>query len=290
MRRSRFLAWLTASPLSLGLSACGGGGSDAAAATVPTITSFLPVNGTIAGGTTVTITGTHLTGATAVSFGGVAGTGLVVTSDTQISVVSPAHAVGAALVSATTPNGSASAASNYGYLNTGVVTTLAGSGTATFANGTGTAASFYGPFGLAVDSSGNVYVGDMYNNMIRKITPAGVVSTLAGQGPSNAGSADGTGTAASFNSPSGVAVDSSGNVYVADWNNSMIRQITPAGVVSTWAGSPTGFGSTDGTGTAATFEYPRQQRQCVCRRLEPLHHPQDRPGTCCQHLGGISGR
>jgi len=95
-----------------------------------------------------------------------------------------------------------------------VVTTLAGSGSSGSANGTGTAASFYHPTGVAVDGSGNVYVADEFNNLIRKITASGVVTTLAGSG--SQGSANGTGTAASFNNPHGVAVDGSGNVYVAD--------------------------------------------------------------------------
>ena len=106
----------------------------------------------------------------------------------------------------------------------GVVTTLAGSGTAAYADGTGTAASFYNPEGVAVDSSGNVYVADLVNNRIRKITAGGVVTTLAGSG--TAAYADGTGTAASFNYPDGVGVDSSGYVYVGDMNNNMIRKIT----------------------------------------------------------------
>ena len=119
-----------------------------------------------------------------------------------------------------------------------VVSTFAGS-TEGFADGTGDAAQFYLPFGVAVDSSGNVYVTDRENNRIRKITPADriedrVVSTIAGSG--TAAFADGTGTTAQFNYPFGVAVDSSGNVYVADAINNRIRKITPAGVVSTFAG------------------------------------------------------
>ena len=134
----------------------------------------------------------------------------------------------------------------------GVVTTFAGSGVAGFADGTGTAAQFLGPDNVAVDSSGTVYVGDIYSNRIRKITPAGVVTTLAVSGA--AGSLDGTGAAAQFNNPQGVAVDSSGTVYVADYVNQRIRKITPAGVVTTLAGGAQGFA--DGTGTAAQFNNP----------------------------------
>jgi len=88
---------------------------------------------------------------------------------------------------------------------------------------------------VATDSAGNVYVADTDNQTIRKITPAGVVSTLAGM-PGTTGSANGTGTAARFNYPTGVATDSAGNVYVADNSNHTIRKITPAGVVSTLVG------------------------------------------------------
>lgn len=136
---------------------------------------------------------------------------------------------------------------------TGVVTTLAGNATNGFTNGAGTAASFYNPFQTATDAAGNVYVADYYNHAIRKITPAGVVTTLAGSG--TAGSADGTGAAASFRQPGGLTVDANGNVYVADVYNNKIRKITPAGIVSTVAGG-SGPGNTNGIGTAALFDSP----------------------------------
>jgi sugar lactone lactonase YvrE len=133
-----------------------------------------------------------------------------------------------------------------------VVTTIAGSGADGSSNGTATNASFSLPFGVAVDSAGNVYVADYGNNRIRKITSAGVVTTFAG---TSSGSADGTGTNASFSVPAGITVDSSGNIYVGDGGNHRIRRITPAGVVTTFAGSSQG--SANGTGTNATFNVPR---------------------------------
>ena len=123
------------------------------------------------------------------------------------------------------------------------------------ADGTGTAASFNRPYSVATDSSGNVYVADLSNHTIRKITPAGVVTTVAGSAGVS-GSADGTGAAASFNTPSSVATDSNGNVYVADTFNHTIRKITPAGVVTTLAGSAGVSGNADGTGAAARFNNP----------------------------------
>jgi hypothetical protein len=107
---------------------------------------------------------------------------------------------------------------------------------------------------VAVDSAGNVYVADTNNDTIRKITPSGIVSTFAGLAGSN-GSDDGTGSAARFNYPTGVAVDSVGNVYVADTNNHTIRKITPSRVVSTLAGLAGSTGSADGTGSAARFYF-----------------------------------
>ena len=118
---------------------------------------------------------------------------------------------------------------------TGVVTTLAGNGSEGFVDGVGTTAQFHYPYGVAVDASDNVYVSDRFNLRIRKITSAGVVSTLAGNGTQ--GFTDGLGNAAQFDNPNGVTVDVFGNVYVADQGNHLIRKITPAGLVTTLAGS-----------------------------------------------------
>jgi sugar lactone lactonase YvrE len=139
---------------------------------------------------------------------------------------------------------------------TGVVTTLAG-GSYGCADGTGSTASFANPYGIAVDGGGNLYVADRNNYTIRKVTPAGVVTTLAGS-CGQSGSADGTGSAASFGDPVAVAVDgtTSTNVYVADSANYTIRKITRTGVVTTLAGYPGQSGTNDGTGSAARFTRP----------------------------------
>jgi len=138
----------------------------------------------------------------------------------------------------------------------GEVSTLAGSaGRPGSADGTGSAARFVDPVGVAVDDSGSVYVADTQNHTIRKITPEGEVSTLAGSA-GRPGSADGTGSTARFILPEGVAVDVFGNVYVADSGNSTIRKVTPAGEVSTLAGSAGRLGSIDGTGSGARFIFP----------------------------------
>lgn len=138
---------------------------------------------------------------------------------------------------------------------TGVVSTLAGGGVAGFKDGAGSAAAFNAPNGVALDSGGNVYVADTGNHAVRKITPGGVVSTLAGSGA--AGLADGVGAAARFRNPYGVAVDGSGNVYVADTDNQVVRKITPAGVVTVFAGRAGVRGHVNGPGGAALFQAPR---------------------------------
>jgi len=139
----------------------------------------------------------------------------------------------------------------------GTVSTLAGSatggsGSAGYQDGLGTAAKFWTPNGVVVDAAGNVYVTDAGNFVIRKITPAGLVSTLAG---SVEGFADGPGSVAKFEHPSGPAIDAAGNIYVGDIGNNRVRMITPAGVVTTVAGGSS-LGYADGPVATAQFANP----------------------------------
>lgn len=134
----------------------------------------------------------------------------------------------------------------------GVVSTLAGD-TSGFSNGTGMAAQFNYPEGIVIDASGNLIVGDSGNHRIRKVTTAGVVTTVAGTGVY--GFADGLANVAKFNAPSGLAIDASGTIYVAEKQNNRIRKITTNGMVSTLAGSGI-TGNADGMGTAASFNTP----------------------------------
>lgn len=135
----------------------------------------------------------------------------------------------------------------------GIVTTLAGNGVAAFVDGTGTSASFNMPAGLWMDSHGNIIVADFLNSRVRKVTPAGVVTTIAGDGTE--GWQDGTGTAAKLCRPAALVVDAQDNIFVADHVNYRIRKITSAGVVTTIAGNGTS-GHQDGTGSQAMFKRP----------------------------------
>ncbi len=138
----------------------------------------------------------------------------------------------------------------------GAVSVFAGSsGIVGSADGTGTAARFSQPAGLAIDNGGNLYVADSANATIRKITPLGVVTTLAGVA-SIRGVNDGTGATALFSSPTGLAIDAAGDLYVTDSTANTIRKITPAGAVTTVAGTPLARGELDGQGQAAQFNNP----------------------------------
>ena len=176
----------------------------------------------------------------------------------------------------------------------GVVSTFAG----TFSVGGSTdgpraSALFQNPAGLALGPDGTLYVADTENHTIRKIAPDGTVSTIAGLAGSS-GSADGTGSAARFQYPTGLALSPTGNLYVADTANHTIRQITPAGVVTTFAGSPGVVGSTDGVGSAAQFLdvdhlvidaagniFVSDRQNATVRRITP--------GKVVTTIGGLAG-
>lgn len=159
--------------------------------------------------------------------------------------------VASAEVSVTTPSGVVA--------RSVIVSTIAGTaGLAGIADGTGAAARFDLPDGITSDNAGNLYVTEHNNHTIRKITPAGVVTTLAGKaaGSLGYGYANGMGAAAKFSGPSGITIDSTGNLYVTDTFNHTIRKITPVGMVSTFAGTALMSGAADGIGTAASFSFP----------------------------------
>jgi len=139
----------------------------------------------------------------------------------------------------------------------GVVTTLAGAAsTPGSADGTGSSARFYGPEGVALDGTDTLYIADTVNHTIRKIVlSTAAITTVAGQ-VGIAGSADGTGAAATFNAPSGVTVGASGTLYVTDSENNTIRKIAADGAVTTLVGLAGSSGAADGTGSAARFSNP----------------------------------
>ncbi len=139
-------------------------------------------------------------------------------------------------------------------LSTKQVTTYAGTGVRGFNDGPVASAKFSSPYGLAMDSNGDIYVGDIVNNRIRKITVStGTVSTFAGSG--SQGLSNGSALSASFYFPCGVAFDSNGNLYVAELKNNTIRKIATDGVVSTYAGTGSA-GSADGPAASASFSQP----------------------------------
>jgi sugar lactone lactonase YvrE len=137
--------------------------------------------------------------------------------------------------------------------SSGLVSTFAGDGSAGYLDAQGTAAKFNNPIGVAVTTSGTLYISDASNNRVRAISSTGTVTTVAGSGAS--GMVNGQGTAAQFNAPRAITVDGSGNLYVVDYNNNRIRKITNTGSVSTLSGTGA-FGAVNGLGTAATFKYP----------------------------------
>jgi sugar lactone lactonase YvrE len=141
----------------------------------------------------------------------------------------------------------------------GIITTVAGNGTRGYSGdgGAATAAQLYNPRGVVVDFRGNIYIADSSNHRIRKVTPAGIISTVAGNGTRSDSGNGGLATAAQLNSPEGVAVDSAGNLYIADTGNQRIRKVTPAGIISTVAGNGTlGYSGDQARATAAQLNLP----------------------------------
>src|SRR5262245_55851537 len=130
-------------------------------------------------------------------------------------------------------------------------TTLAGGRGFVSPDRAGQTTFFYNPNGVAVDSSGNLYVADTFNHVIQKVSPEGVVTTFAGVS-GVPGNVDDTGSAARLNYPIDVTIDSAGNLYVAEGSYT-IRKVTPAGAVTTLAGLAGSSGSADGTGSDARF-------------------------------------
>lgn len=145
----------------------------------------------------------------------------------------------------------------------GIINTVAGIGTGLGSNsgysgdgGPATAAQLAGPMAVAIDRSGNLYIADFGNNKVRKITPAGIISTIAGTGSRDYGGDGGLATAAMLN-PSGIAIDTASNLYIADQANNRIRKITTDGVITTVAGNGTYGGNGDGgLATAAQLGHP----------------------------------
>lgn len=221
--------------------------------TTLSVTSIAPATGVY--GTLVTITGKNFSTTTVnntVKVNGVAAAVTTATATELKIVIPPKAGTGAVTVEVgmQTITGPV-----WTHIFQPTVSTFAGSGTAGYADGTGTSAQFnFGSYsGLCSDVAGNIYVAERANYRIRKITPAGVVTTVAGSGTS--GFVDGPAATAQFNSLRGITVDGLGNLFVADQGNHCIRKISTSGIVSTFCGTGVN-GFADGAATVAQFSFP----------------------------------
>ena len=141
----------------------------------------------------------------------------------------------------------------------GIIATVAGNGIEGHSGdgGPATSAALNTPIGVAVDMTGNLYIADAFNNRIRKVNAAGVITTVAGNGDARFSGDHAAATSASLSAPFGVAVDKSGNLYIADTSNQRIRKVDSSGTITTIAGSGTeGFSGDGGAATQASLNFP----------------------------------
>lgn len=295
--------------------ATGGGGGGAPARHDFTLA---PATGSTAGFRLVTLNGTGFTGATAVTFGGVAAKSFTVVSDNQITAVTPAHAAGTVNVAVTTPGATLIDTGSFTYskvmatiagdgsptstgdggpapaatihdpvigtwdpagnliiadydgnrirkinMTTGVISTIAGDGTLPVLpadlneNGPAVNAKVRHPNGIVADAAGNIYVAEATGQRVRKIDTAGVITTIAGDGTAGYSGDNGPAVNARLNGPASVAIDSTGNLYIAESSGHRVRMIDTAGNISTICGNGTGMSSGDnGPATSATVFSP----------------------------------
>jgi len=225
----------------------------------PAIHSFSPLDA--AHGASLRIRGVGFgtdASKTSVTLNGIPAT-LLLATETELEVEVPKSMQCTGLVKVSVDGRTAVSATDFSYVPTAIVSTFAGGGTTQSIDGRGLAAKFYSPDNIAIDAQGNLFVTDSNHNRIRKISPDREVSTLAGSGV--AGWLDNSeGVKAQFNFPTGLAVDLSGNFYVADHFTHRIRKISPTGEVSTLAGlgkiGPDGGGFADGPQESAEFNRP----------------------------------
>ena len=218
---------------------------------LPIIDSIAPKSGPA--GTEVAIFGRNLGNSTAVVTINGKPAANKTSSDTRLVIIIADSGSTGPVVVKNTSGQATGPIFNYVLTTSYKVSVFAGNGSANFADGTGTAAKFNNPSGIAIDASGNLYVSDTRNHRIRKITPGAVVTTLAGSGTAGFANSSSPGLV-QFNNPVGIVADQSNNVYVADEFNHRIRKITPAGAVTTFAGSTAG--SVNGAAAIAQFSLP----------------------------------
>ena len=213
------------------------------AAAGPAVYSLSPASAT-AGGTalTLTVNGAGYVSGSTVNWNSSA---LATTygSATQLTATVPAASIanaGSASVTVANPGAGTSDPVTFSIQSSarnGTIATVAGTGTAGYSGdgGTATGAALKQPYGVAVDSAGNLYIADTNNNVVRKVTGSGSIATVAGNGDSGYAGDGGTATSATLRQPRGVAVDAAGNVYIADTNNNAIRKVSPNGTITTLA-------------------------------------------------------